>query len=74
MGIFVRGVGVGLTHTENLIKTKYTAGTGKAEENIRQESSWCKGLHGGRLRMGISERYTIERDEKAPKKSGGDPS
>ena len=52
---------------------KYSAGTGKAEEKIRQESSWCKSLLGGRLRMGIPERYTTERDEKAPK-SGGDPS
>ena len=50
---------------------KYSASTGKAEEKIRQESSWCKGLLGGRLRMGISERYTTERDEKAPKKMEG---
>ena len=51
--------------------TKYSASTGKAEEKIRQESSWCKSLLGGRLRMGISERYTTERDEKAPKKVEG---
>ena len=44
---------------------------GKAEEKIRQESSWCKGLLGGRLRMGIPERYTTERDKKAPKKMEG---
>ena len=51
--------------------TKHSAGTGKAEEKIRQESSWCKGLLGGRLRMGIPERYTTERDKKAPKKMEG---
>ena len=28
-------------------------------------------LLGGRLRMGISERYTTKRDEKAPKKVEG---
>ena len=50
---------------------KHSAGTGKAEEKIRQESSWCKGLPGGRLRMGISERYTTERDKEAPKKVEG---
>ena len=50
---------------------KYSASTGKAEEKIRQESSWCESLLGGRLRMGISERYTTERNEKAPKKVEG---
>ena len=53
------------------MKTKYSAGTGKAEVKIRQEGSWCKSLLGRRLRMGISERYTTERNEKAPK-NGGD--
>ena len=48
-----------------------TASTGKAKEKIRQESSWCKGLLGGGLRMGISERYTTERDKKVPKKMEG---
>ena len=50
---------------------KYSASTGKAEEKIRQESSWCESLLGGRLRMSISERYTTERNEKAPKKVEG---
>ena len=62
------------TGAERFVWTKHSAGTGKAEEKIRQESSWCKGLLGGRLRMGIPERYTTERDKKAPKKNGGDPS
>ena len=62
------------TGVERFVYTKYSAITGKAEEKIRQESSWCKSLLGGRLRMGISERYTTERDEKAPQKKGGDPS
>ena len=53
------------------MQTKNSASTGKAEEKIRRESSWCKSLQGGRLRMGISERYTTERDEKAPKKWRG---
>ena len=53
------------------MQPKYSASTGKAEEKIRQESSWCKSLQGGRLRMGISERYTTERNEKAPKKWRG---
>ena len=52
------------------MKTKYSAGTGKAEVKIRQEGSWCKSLLGRRLRMGISERYTTERNEKAPKMVG----
>ena len=50
---------------------KYSASTGKAKENIRQESSWCKGLLGGGLRMGISEGYTTKRDKKAPKEMEG---
>ena len=50
---------------------KHSAGTGKAEKKIRQESSWCKSLLGGRLRMGISERYTTERDKEASKKVEG---
>ena len=50
---------------------KHSAGTGKAEEKIRQESSWCKGLLGGRLRMGISERYTTERDKEASEEVEG---
>ena len=37
----------------------------------RQESSWCKNLLGGRLSVGISERYTTERNLKAPKKWRG---
>ena len=46
---------------------KYSASTGKAEEKIRQESSWCKNLLGGKLpSKGISERYTTDRNEKAP--------
>ena len=53
------------------MQTKYSASTGKAEEKIRQESSWCKSLQGGRLRMGISERYTTGRNKKAPKKVEG---
>ena len=53
------------------MQTKNSASTGKAEEKIRQESSWCKSLQGGRLRMGISKRYTTERNEKAPKKWRG---
>ena len=53
------------------MQTKYSASTGKAEEKIRQESSWCKGLLGGRLRMGISERYTTERNKEASKKVEG---
>ena len=47
---------------------KHRQGRGK----IRQESSWCKSLLGGRLRMGISERYT--KGTKKLLKSGGDPS
>ena len=53
------------------MQAKYSASTGKAEEKIRQESSWCKSLQGGRLCMGISERYTTERNKKAPKKWRG---
>ena len=59
------------TGVERFMQTKYSASTGKAEEKIRQESSWCKSLQGGRLRVGISERYTTERNEKAPKKWRG---
>ena len=51
------------------MQTKYSASTGKTEKEIRQESSWCKNLLGGRLCMGISERYT--RDIKAPKEGEG---
>ena len=43
----------------------------QGRKQIRQESSWCESLLGGRLRMGISERYTTERNEKAPKKWRG---
>ena len=53
------------------MQTKYSASTGKAKEKIRQESSWRKSLLGGRLRMGISERYTTERDKEASKKMEG---
>ena len=53
------------------MQTKYSASRGKVEEKIRQESSWRKSLQGGRLRMGISERYVTERNEKAPKKVEG---
>ena len=50
---------------------KHSAGIGKAEEKIRQESSWCKGLLGGRLRLGISERYTTKRDKEASEEVEG---
>ena len=53
------------------MQTKHSASTGKAKEKIRQESSRCKSLLGGRLRMGVSERYTTERDEEAPKEVEG---
>ena len=41
------------------------------QRKIFEKSSWCKSYHGRRLCMGISRRYTTERNEKAPKKWKG---
>ena len=38
----------------------------KQMKRFDKKSSWCKSLLGRRLRMGISERYTTKRNEKAP--------
>ena len=59
------------TGVERLCVDETLSSTGKAEEKIRQESSWCKGLLGGRLRMGISERLYHRKGRKSSKKWRG---
>ena len=69
--VYVRDVIRRQQELNDLCRRNTQQAQARQEEKIRQESSWCKGLLDGRLRMGISERYTTERDKEAPKKEEG---
>ena len=68
MQVYVRDVIRRQQELNDLCRRNTRQAQARQRKKIRQESSWCKSLLGWRLRMGISERDTTERDEKAPKK------
>ena len=69
--VYVRDVIRRQQELNDLCRRNTQQAQARQRKKLRQESSWCKNLLGGRLRMGISERYTTERNEKLLKKWRG---
>ena len=69
--VYVRDVIRRQQELNDLCRRNTEQAQARQRKKNRQESSWCKSLLGGGLRVGISERYTTERNEKAPKKVEG---
>ena len=66
--VYVRDVIIGQQELNDLCRRNTQQAQARQRKKNRQESSWCKSLLGGRLRMGISERCTTKGTKKLLKK------
>ena len=66
--VYVRDVIRRQQELNDLCRRNTQQAQARQRKRFDKKSSWCKGLLGRRLLVGISERYTTKRYEKAPKK------